>query len=103
MNHQALAFYEPHNAEALRVKCFKAGEELCAKGVDMQTKGEVLGMMQSLMGVQTEEATFTFSRVDWEVPFQRPFFKVDEGLLDSVGSFQWVRKGRPDGEIISIE
>jgi len=42
------------------------------------------------MGVRTEEATFTFSGVDW-------------GLLDRVSSFQRVRGGRPDGEIISIE
>jgi len=34
---------------------------------------------------------------------QGPFFKVVEGLLDSEGSFQRVRGGRPDGEIISIE
>jgi len=51
------------------------------------------------MGVRTEEATFTFSRVDWEAPFQGPFFKVIEGLLDKVGSFQRVREGRQDGEI----
>jgi len=59
--------------------------------------------MQSLMGVRTEEATFIFSGVDWEMPFQGPFFKVIKGLLDRVGSFQWVRGGRPDGKIISIE
>jgi len=59
--------------------------------------------MRSLMGVHIEEATFTFSGVDWEGLFQGPFFKVVEGLLDSVGSFQQVRRGRPDGEIISIE
>jgi len=56
-----------------------------------------------LDGVRTEEAIFTFRGVDWEVPFQGPFFKVVEGLLDSVGSFQRVSGGRPDGEIISIE
>jgi len=55
------------------------------------------------MGVHTEEATFTFSGVDWEAPFQRPFFKVIKGFLDRMGSFQRVRGGRPDGEIISIE
>jgi len=54
------------------------------------------------MGARTEEATFTFSGVDWETPFQGPFFKVIEGLLDRVGSFQRVKGGRPDGEIISI-
>jgi len=62
-----------------------------------------LGLMQSLMGDRTEEAPFTFSGVVWEVPFQGPFFKVIEGLLARVGSFQRVRGGRPDGEIISIE
>jgi len=56
-----------------------------------------------LDGVRTKEATFTFSEVDWEAPFQRPFFKVIECLLDRVGSFQRVRRGRPDSEIISIE
>jgi len=55
------------------------------------------------MGVRTEEATFTFSGVDWEAPFQGSFFKVIKGLLDRVGSFQWVRGGRLNGEIISIE
>jgi len=45
-----------------------------------------LGLMRSLMGVRTE-ATFTFSGINWEAPFQGPFFKVVEGLLDSVGSF----------------
>jgi len=59
--------------------------------------------MRILMGVRTEEATFTFSRVDWEAPFQGPFFKMVDGLLDSVGSFQRVGGGRLDGEIISIE
>jgi len=62
-----------------------------------------LGLMRSLMWVRTEEATFTFSWVDWEAPFQEPFFKVVEGLLDIVGSFHRVKGGRPDGEIISIE
>jgi len=62
-----------------------------------------LGLMRNLIGVRTEEATFTFSGVDWEVPFQGPFFKVIEGFLDRVGSFQPVRGGRPNSEIISIE
>jgi len=31
--------------------------------------------MRSLMGVRTEEAAFTFGGVDWEAPFQRPFFR----------------------------
>jgi len=55
-----------------------------------------------LMAVHAEEATFTFSGVDWEAPFQRSFFKMIEGFLDRVGSFQRVREGRSDGEIISI-
>jgi len=42
--------------------------------------------MQSVL-VCTEEA-FTFCGVNWEMPCQRPFFKVVEGLLDSVSSFQ---------------
>jgi len=108
------------------VECFKEREELCVEGLDMRTKGEglvksnaeelgsgvdckgganqsELGLMRSLMGVPTEEATFTFSRFDWEAPFQGPFFKVIEGLLDRVGSFYRVRGGRSDGEIISME
>jgi len=32
------------------------------------------------MEVRTEEVTFTFSGVDWEAPFQRPFFRVIEGF-----------------------
>jgi len=55
------------------------------------------------MAVRAKEATFTFSWVDWGALFQRPFFKVIEGLLDRVGSFQRVRVGRPNVEIISIE
>jgi len=55
------------------------------------------------MGVRSEEATFTYIEVDWKAPFQRPFFKVVEGFLDRVGSFQRVRRRRPDGDIISIE
>jgi len=59
-----------------------------------------LGLMRSLMGVHTEEATLTFSGIDWEAPFQGPFFNVVESLLDSVGNFQRVWGGRLDGEII---
>jgi len=62
-----------------------------------------MGLMRSLIGVRIEEATFTFSGIDWEAPFQRPFFKVVKSLLDGVGSFLRARRGRPDGEIISIE
>jgi len=76
-------------------------------GSEVECKRDVsqseLGLKRGLMGVRTEEATFTFSRVDWEAPFQGPFFKMIEGLMDRVGNFQWVRGGRPDGEIISIE
>jgi len=90
-------------------------EQLCAEGLYVRTKGEVsvksnaeelgsgvecnggasqseLRLMRSLMGVRTEEATFTYIRVNWEAPFQKPFFKVVEGLLDIVGSFHWVRR-----------
>jgi len=42
--------------------------------------------MRSLMGVRTEEAAFTFCRVNCEVPFQGPFFNMVEDLLDRVGS-----------------
>jgi len=55
-----------------------------------------LRLMRSLMGVRTDEATFTFIGVDWMATFQGPFFKVIEGLLDRVGCFQRVRGGRPD-------
>jgi len=53
------------------------------------------------MRVHTEKAAFTFSRVNWEVSFQGPFFKVVESLLDSVISFQLIRGGGPDGKIIT--
>jgi len=62
-----------------------------------------LGLMRSLVGVRAEKAAFTFSGVDWEAPFQGPFFKVVKGLLISVGRLQRVGRGRPEGEIISIE
>jgi len=65
----------------------EAREKLCAEGVDMRTKGEgsvksnteklgvelnvtggagqsELGLMRSLITVRTEEATFTFRKVD---------------------------------------
>jgi len=38
------------------------------------------------MGVHAEEATFTFSGIDWKTPFQRPFFKVIE---DRGASIEW--------------
>jgi len=75
------------------------GEVKCKGGAGQSE----FGLMRSLMGVHTEEATFAFSGIDWEAPFQGSFFKVVEGLLDRVGSFQRVQGGRPDGEIISIE
>jgi len=84
----------------------KSNAEELGSGVECKGGGasqSELGLMRSLMGVRTEETTFTFSGVDWEAPFQGPFFKVIEGLLDRVGSFQRIREGRPDGEIISIE
>jgi len=100
----------PHDAEAMEQSALKCGK-LCEDGLDVRTKGEgsvksnaeelesgveckgsasqsELGLMRSLMGFRTEEATCMFSRVDWEVPFQVPIIKVIEGLLDRVGSFQ---------------
>jgi len=59
-----------------------------------------LGLMRRLVGVRAEEAAFTFSGVDWEAPFQGPFFKVVKDLLNSVGSLHRVGGRRPDGEII---
>jgi len=108
------------------VECFKVGEKLSAEGLDMRTKGEgsvksnteeleggfecngcasqsELGLMRGLVGVCAEEATFIFSGVDWKAPFQGPFFKLAKGLLNSMGSFQQVGGGKPDGEIINIE
>jgi len=35
-----------------------------------------LELMRCLIGFRAEEATFTFSGVDCEAPFQGPFFKV---------------------------
>jgi len=64
-------------------------------GSGVECKGDAsqsdLGLMRGLMGVRPE-ATFTFSGVDWDAPFQRSFFKVIEGLLDRVGSFLRVRE-----------
>jgi len=31
-----------HDAEAMERECFKAGEKLCAEGLDVRTKGEGL-------------------------------------------------------------
>jgi len=98
----------PYDAEAMEQSALKRGKTLC-RGLDIWTKQESLvksnteelgcgveckegasqselGLMRSLMGVRIEEATSTFSRVDWEVP-QKLFFMVVEGLLDSAGSF----------------
>jgi len=76
-------------------------------GVELNVRGGAsqreLRLKWGLMGIRTEEATFTYIGVDWEAPFQRPFFKVIEGLLNRVGSFQRVRGESPYGEIISIE
>jgi len=80
-------FRETSRCRGYGAECFKAGEELCAEGLDMRTKGEgsvksnaeelgggveckggashsELELILSLMGVRTEEATFTFSRFD---------------------------------------
>jgi len=114
----------PHDAEAMEQSALNSGKDFVRRdwkcGPKERVRSKVtprnlgaglnvggvpvnLGLMRTLTGVYTEEATFTFSGVDWEAPFWGPFFKVVEGLLDSMGSFQWVRGGRPDGEIISIE
>jgi len=71
----------------------KSNAEELGSGVECKggTSQRELGLMRGLMGVRTEETTFTFSGVDWKAPFQRPFFKVIEGFLDRVGSFQRVR------------
>jgi len=50
-------------------KEFGSGVE-CKRGASQS----VLGLMWGLMGVRTEEATFIFSEIDWEVPLQTPFF-----------------------------
>jgi len=54
--------------------------------------------MRSLMGVRTEEATPTLSRVDWEVPPQGPLFKVAEGprTARAVPSDQGIKTRRRD-------
>jgi len=116
----------PHDAEAMEWRALKRENNFVQDRLDVRNKGEgavksnaeelgngvkckegpsqsELGVMRSLIGAHTEEAAFTFSEVDWDAPFQRPFFKVIEGLLNRVGSFQRFRGGRPDGKIISIE
>jgi len=117
----------PHDAEAMKRSALKRGKNFPRSNWTCEPKERVrlkvtlrnlvaglnvrrggagqseMGLIRSLMWVRTEETTFTFSRVDWEEPFQEPFFKVVEGLLDSVGSFKRVRRVRPDGEIINIE
>jgi len=63
----------------------KSNTEELGSGVECKGSASQseLELMRSLMGIHTEEASFTFTGVDWE----EPFFKVIEGLLDSVGSF----------------
>jgi len=46
----------------------KLGSEIECKGGASQIE---LGLMRSLMEIHTEEATFTFSGVDWEAPWRR--------------------------------
>jgi len=79
---------EPKERVRSKVTPKNLGGRVESKGGASQSE---LGLMRSLMGVRTEEATFTFCGVDWAAPFQGPFFKVVESLLDSVDSFQWVR------------
>jgi len=43
--------------------------------------------MRSLVEVYAEEAVFRFFEVNWETPFQGPFFKVVESLLDGMRGF----------------
>jgi len=66
-----------HDAETMERSTLKRRKNFCAEGLDVRTKGEgsvksigELGLMRSLMWVRIEEATFTFSGVDWEAPFQ---------------------------------
>jgi len=49
--------------------------------------------MRNLIGVRTEEAAFTFCKVNSDAPFHGPFFEVIEGLLNGVSGFQWIGGG----------
>jgi len=77
---------------SVKINAEELGGGVECKGGASQSE---LGLMQSLMGVRSEESTFTFSGVDWEAPFQGPFFKVVEDILDTLGSLQRVRGRRP--------
>jgi len=58
--------------------------------------------MRSLVGVYAKGAS-AFCKVNWEEPFEAPFFDVVEGFLDGKRGFCWVKgKGR-DSKIISVE
>jgi len=58
--------------------------------------------MFGLMRVRTEEATFTFSWIDWEASFKRPFFKVIEGFLDRVCSLEKKTRWRDHQHRVSV-
>jgi len=49
-----------------------------------QSKRAELRADKKLGGVHAEEATFTFCGVNWETPFQGPFFEVVDGFLDGI-------------------
>jgi len=92
----------PHDAEAMERSAVNPGKNFVRRdwkwepkervhskvtprnlGVRLNVRGcqsEWVGVDTKLDGVCTEEATFTFSRVNWEAPFPGPFFKVIEGL-----------------------
>jgi len=46
-----------------------------------------LRLMRSLVRVQAEKVAFTFCGVNWDTPFQGPFFEVVEVILDGMHSF----------------
>jgi len=58
--------------------------------------------LRSLVGVLAEEAAFVLCRVNWEAPFQGPFFEVIDDFLNGMRGFSWIREG-PDGKVINIE
>jgi len=101
-------------------------EKLCAEGLDVRTKREglvksnteelgsgveckrgasqsELGFMRSLTGSVLMKQHSHLAGLTGRRHFRDHSQKMIEGLLDRVGSFQRVRGGRPDGEIISIE
>jgi len=63
----------------------------------------IVYITEYILSFKTVVRCHSFNGIDWEAPFQKPFFKVIESFLDRVGSFQRIRGVRPDGEIISIK